>query len=95
MLKFENVEIVGWEAAIRGIRNPDNSWEESYSLFNIHRKPNSFDVDTLKPDPPVGTDILGRTYFAPGEFDSDFDAHDMFIDKGERYFGEDKSEKED
>ena len=26
MLKLENTEIVGWEHAIRGMRNPKNSW---------------------------------------------------------------------
>lgn len=31
MIKFENTEIVGWEAAIRGMRNPMNSWEKSDS----------------------------------------------------------------
>ena len=31
MLKIENVEVVGWEAAIRGMRNPMNSWEQSDS----------------------------------------------------------------
>ena len=29
MLKIENVEVMGWEAAIRGMRNPMNSWEQS------------------------------------------------------------------
>lgn len=29
MLKIENTEVVGWEAAIRGMRNPKNSWEKS------------------------------------------------------------------
>lgn len=33
MLKIENVEIVGWEAAIRGMRNPLNSWDKSDSIF--------------------------------------------------------------
>jgi hypothetical protein len=33
MLKLENTEVVGWEAAIRGMRNPKNSWEKSDSLF--------------------------------------------------------------
>lgn len=32
MLKIENVEVVGWEAAIRGMRNPKNSWEKSDSI---------------------------------------------------------------
>ena len=31
MLKIENTEIVGWEAALRGMRNPMNSWEKSDS----------------------------------------------------------------
>ena len=31
MLKIENTEIVGWEHAIRGMRNPKNSWEKSDS----------------------------------------------------------------
>lgn len=31
MLKIENVEVMGWEAAIRGMRNPMNSWEKSDS----------------------------------------------------------------
>ena len=31
MIKFEHTEIVGWEAAIRGMRNPMNSWEKSDS----------------------------------------------------------------
>ena len=31
MLKVENVEVFGWEAAIRGMRNPMNSWEKSDS----------------------------------------------------------------
>ena len=29
MLKLENTEVMGWEAAIRGMRNPKNSWEKS------------------------------------------------------------------
>ena len=33
MIKFENTEVMGWEHAIRGMRNPMNSWEKSDSLF--------------------------------------------------------------
>jgi hypothetical protein len=33
MIKFENYEVVGWEHAIRGMRNPKNSWERSDSDF--------------------------------------------------------------
>lgn len=33
MIKFENCEILGWEHAIRGMRNPMNSWEKSDSGY--------------------------------------------------------------
>lgn len=31
MLKIDNFEVVGWEHAIRGMRNPKNSWDRSDS----------------------------------------------------------------
>ena len=31
MIKIENVEVMGWEAAIRGMRNPLNRWQKSDS----------------------------------------------------------------
>ncbi len=31
MIKIENTEVIGWSAAIRGMRNPMNSWEKSDS----------------------------------------------------------------
>lgn len=34
MIKVENIEVSGWEAAIRGMRNPMNSWGKSDSIFN-------------------------------------------------------------
>ena len=33
MLKIENVEVIGWEHVIRGMRNPMNSWEKSDSFL--------------------------------------------------------------
>jgi hypothetical protein len=33
MIKIENVEVTGFEAAIRGMRNPMNSWEKSDSQY--------------------------------------------------------------
>lgn len=33
MIKIENYEVVGWEHAIRGMRNPKNSWDRSDSSF--------------------------------------------------------------
>lgn len=39
MIKFENTEVIGWEAAIRGMRNPMNSWEKSDSGWDAHVPP--------------------------------------------------------
>ena len=36
MIKIENVDICGWEAAIRGMRNPMNSWEKSDSVYGTY-----------------------------------------------------------
>lgn len=33
MIKLENTEVMGWEHAIRGARNPLNSWSRSDSVF--------------------------------------------------------------
>lgn len=33
MIKIENVEVMGWEAAIRGCRNPMNSHDKSDTLY--------------------------------------------------------------
>lgn len=39
MIKFEKTEVVGWEAAIRGMRNPKNSWEKSDSGYCMDTLP--------------------------------------------------------
>jgi len=33
MIKFENTEVEGWSAAVRGMRNPMNSWDKSDSTY--------------------------------------------------------------
>lgn len=35
MIKFEHPEVWGWEHAIRGMRNPMNSWERSDTTFGL------------------------------------------------------------
>ena len=36
MIKIEKTEVIGWEAAIRGMRNPLNSWDKSDSSVVLH-----------------------------------------------------------
>lgn len=46
MIKIEHWETYGWRAAIRGMRNPKNSWEKSDSQFDREVK-NYFDEDDV------------------------------------------------
>lgn len=39
MIKFEHTEVVGWEHAIRGMRNPMNSWDKSDSFWTYIEDP--------------------------------------------------------
>lgn len=56
MIKIENTEVFGWEAAIRGMRNPKNSWNLSDSYWGLKE-----DESPINPD-----DVL---YFFVGEND--------------------------
>ena len=54
MIIIENEEIVGWESAIIGMRNPMNSWDKSDSWygcgseFDDHLEPEDCDMDNCK-----------------------------------------------
>lgn len=50
MIKVENIETFGWEAAFRGMRNPKNSWNKSDSSFRAYVK----DVGIVYPCAQVG-----------------------------------------
>lgn len=50
MIKFENVEVMGWGAAIRGMRNPMNSWEKSDSRYLSCIESNRRTGDVICPD---------------------------------------------
>jgi hypothetical protein len=39
MIKIENTDVYGWEAAIRGARNPMNSWDKSDSNWEFVEDP--------------------------------------------------------
>ena len=45
MIKIENTEVYGWEAAIRGMRNPKNSWDKSDSYWGLVEDPSPINPD--------------------------------------------------
>ena len=68
MIKIENVEVVGWEPALRGMRNPKNSWHLSDSA--VCRR----DMDDCKVTPACNcprVDDFEEDYFCMGEKDYD------------------------
>ena len=34
MIKIEDIDVYGWKPAIRGMRNPANSWDKSDTIFD-------------------------------------------------------------
>lgn len=59
MLKIENTEVLGWEHAIRGMRNPMNSWERSDSQWVlIDPYPYGFDISELSVKYDIGPNDL-------------------------------------
>lgn len=57
MVQIEKTDVYGWEAAIRGMRNPMNSWDKSDSLFWLgHMQIGKADLDLMKRLVTSGTD---------------------------------------
>ena len=59
MIKLENTEVTGWEAAIRGMRNPMNSWDKSDSSFE----------DVLEDPENLNTYYMKNAEVGPNDFD--------------------------
>lgn len=57
MLKIEKTEVYGWEAALRGMRNPKNSWDRSDTVM----KSTAIKVEELAP----GVITYNQEYCAP------------------------------
>lgn len=45
MIKLEHTEVLGWEHAIRGMRNPLNSWDKSDSYYGMVEDPSPINPD--------------------------------------------------
>lgn len=44
MIKIENTEVMGWEPALRGMRNPMNSWKNSDSYWTHIEDPETLNT---------------------------------------------------
>lgn len=59
MIRLENTEVLGWEHAIRGMRNPMNSWEKSDSKFCEYRNCNDCLYDSYGMCVPPAPNSVG------------------------------------
>lgn len=63
MIKLENTEVIGWEATIRGVRNPLNSWDKSDSGWYLTGTPGT--------NPAAANDKYLREKYCIGDNDLD------------------------
>lgn len=63
MIKIENDEVMGWEAAIRGMRNPMNSWKKSDTRWYLIGAPGT--------NPAAANDKYLREKYCIGDNDLD------------------------
>lgn len=72
MIRFDNFEVVGLEPAIRGMRNPKNSWKRSDSLFFYDGDTGYFitgeadDESGHEPDEDIGY-FIGGVHLGSGD----------------------------
>lgn len=65
MITISNVETYGWEAAIRGMRNPMNSWDKSDSAFG-----RNLEIPYSQNNPIIMFDKYGvETYIGDNDLD--------------------------
>ncbi len=70
MIKVENVDVWGFEHAIRGMRNPMNSWDKSDSVFEDYVPDYEMDTAVIVPCLKIGKndlDLMQRLYKAGTE----------------------------
>ena len=72
MIKIEHIEIWGFAHAIRGMRNPMNSWEKSDTIYGEYhgKDENGNDIIVKYDAPQIGTndaDLMRRLFMSGTE----------------------------
>ena len=75
-MKFENTEVWGFEHAIKGMRNPKNSWNKSDSLFGITY------IEQMEADWQVASNYVdaNEKYDFQSEYDKYYEAQEKYAD---------------
>ena len=78
MIKFENTEVVGWEHAIRGMRNPMNSWEKSDSGYGCRLTKGRDQIDWTRHEEGEVFHCVNCNWCSPlceDDFDPEYSKH--------------------
>ena len=78
MLKISNFEVMGWEHAIRGMRNPMNSWEKSDSGYGCHLTKGRDQIDWTRHKEGEECRCTNCDWCSPlceDDFDSEYSKH--------------------
>ena len=75
-MKFQNTETWGFEHAIKGMRNPKNSWNKSDSLFGITY------IEQMEADWQVASNYVdaNEKYDFDNEYDKYYEAQEKYAD---------------
>ena len=75
-MKFENTEVWGFKHAIKGMRNPKNSWNKSDSLFGIAY------IEQMEADWQVASSYVdaNEKYDFQNEYDKYYEAQEKYAD---------------
>lgn len=78
MIKFENTEVMGWEHAIRGMRNPMNSWDKSDSGYGCHLTKGRDQINWTRHEEGEECSCTNCDWCSPlceDDFDSEYSKH--------------------
>ena len=75
-MKFQNTDVWGFQHAIRGMRNPKNSWNKSDSLFEIAY------IEQMEADWEVASSYVdaNEKYDFQSEYDKYYEAQEKYAD---------------
>ena len=84
-MKFENTQVFNFEGAIRGMRNPLNSWNKSDSFFGLIKLEYDFPDADMVADSWIDNENIGRVERGLEPLSADMEDYSQYYDILDRY----------
>ena len=84
-MKFENAQVFNFEGAIRGMRNPLNSWNKSDSFFGLINLEYDFPDADMVADSWIDSENIGRIERGLEPLSADMEDYSQYYDILDRY----------